>query len=295
MGLQAVAAADQGAGEAVVQEIEGRVSRGHVGIDEPDDSPAFKVLFEQFSEGLTNRNAADDRSRGKRHVVPKFARMRLAEVSLATVMDWIDEQRAAGELSESSIRHNMNLLSRFFSWAVARGKAEINPVRQIPMGSRPTQTVKSDTRWIDDDAIVRKLIADLEEPINFMFYLGNRSGLRTGEAAGLRMSDFAFLDEGVIRVRFSYDGPLKEDKKGSGKIKWVPAPEDCAEFSSARGSPRARRKVRAPRIACSRARAARASAIARSTSRGAGKRPHRSTSASARCCSRRRRTRSRAK
>ena len=40
----------------------------------------------------------------------------------------------------------------------------------------------------------------------------------------------SFLDEGLIRVRFSYDGPLKEDKKGSGKVKWVPAPEDCAAF-----------------------------------------------------------------
>lgn len=69
------------------------------------------------------------------------------------------------------------------------------------MGSRPTQTVKSDTPWLDDDAIVRKLINDLEEPINFMFYLCNRSVLRTGEAAGLRMSDMGFLDEGLIRVR----------------------------------------------------------------------------------------------
>jgi hypothetical protein len=143
---------------------------------------------------------------------------------------WIDDQRAAGELSEASIRHNMNLLSRFFSWAIARDKASINPVRQLPMESRPTQTVKSDTPWLDDDAIVRKLISDLEEPISFMFYLCNRSGLRTGEAAGLRMSDMAFVDEGLIRVRFSYDGPLKEDKKGEGKVKWVPAPEDCAEF-----------------------------------------------------------------
>jgi hypothetical protein len=33
--------------------------------------------------------------------------------------------------------------------------------------------VKSDTRWLDDDAIVRKLINDLEEPISFMFYLCN--------------------------------------------------------------------------------------------------------------------------
>jgi len=44
------------------------------------------------------------------------------------------------------------------------------------------------------------------------------------------MSDMGFLEEGLIRVRFSYDGPLKEDKKGEGKVKWVPAPEDCAQF-----------------------------------------------------------------
>jgi len=120
----------------------------------------------------------------------------LGEIELGAVMEWIDEQRAAGELSDASIRHNMNLLSRFFSWAIARGKASINPVRQIPMGSRPTQTVKSDTPWLDDDTIVRKLINDLAEPIGFVFYLCNRSGLRTGEAAGLRMSDMAFVDEG---------------------------------------------------------------------------------------------------
>jgi integrase len=90
--------------------------------------------------------------------------------------------------------------------------------------------VKSDTPWLADDAIVRKLITDLEEPISFMFYLCNRSGLRTGEAAGLRLSDMDFIGEGIIRVRFSYDGPLKEDKKGEGKVKWVPAPEDIREF-----------------------------------------------------------------
>ena len=213
-----------------VQEIESRIARGQVGITDDDEAPTFKPSFDAFLDGLTNRNADDDRSRGRRHLLPKFGRMKLASVALASIMEWIDEQRAAGELSEASIRHNMNLLSRFFSWAIARGRASINPVRQIPMGSRPTQTVKSDTPWLDDDAIVRKLIKDLEEPINFMFYVCNRSGLRTGEAAGLRMSDMAFVEEGLIRVRFSYEGPLKEDKKGEGKVKWVPAPEDCAEF-----------------------------------------------------------------
>jgi len=178
-GLQTVAPA-QGEGEGS-RRSRSRIARGQVGIEDDDDAPALKPAFDAFLEGLTNRNAADNRSRGRRHVVQKFERMKLADVSLPSVMEWIDEQRAAGALSEASIRHNMNLLSRFFSWAIARGKASINPVRQIPMGSRPLQTVKSDTPWLDDDAIVRKLIGDLEEPINFMFYLCNRSGLRTGE------------------------------------------------------------------------------------------------------------------
>ncbi len=38
-----------------VAEIESRLARGQVGIE---------VLFDAFLDGLTNRNAADDRSRG---------------------------------------------------------------------------------------------------------------------------------------------------------------------------------------------------------------------------------------
>jgi integrase len=212
-------------------ELEARIARGQLGLVEATDIPQVEPLLEQFLEGLTNRNAEDDRGRARRHLVPRFARMRLADVNLALVMTWIDEQRAAGSLSEASIRHNLNLLSRFFSWAIARGNAELNPVRQIPTGSRPTQAVRSDTPWIADDAVVRALVGALEPPISLMFYLGNRSGLRTGEAAGLRMSDLGFLDEGILRVRFSYDGPLKEDKKGQGKVKWAPAPEDIGEVA----------------------------------------------------------------
>jgi integrase len=53
--------------------------------------------------------------------------------------------------------------------------------------------------------------------------------MRPGEAAGLRMSDLEFLKEGIIRVAHSYGGPLKEDKKGEGKLKWVPAPLDAED------------------------------------------------------------------
>src|SRR5512143_3302337 len=110
-----------------VSEIESRIARGQVGIEESEDAPGFKALFQSFLDGLQNRNADDDRSRGRRHLSPKFDRKLLADIDLAAVMEWIDEQRAAGELSDASIRHNMNLLSRFFSWAIARGH-ELEPV-----------------------------------------------------------------------------------------------------------------------------------------------------------------------
>ncbi len=67
----------------------------------------------------------------------------------------------------------------------------------------------------------------LPEPANLMLYLGNRSGMRPGEAAGLRMGDLSWLGEGVIRVGHSYDGPLEEASRGTGKVKWMPATVDA--------------------------------------------------------------------
>lgn len=210
--------------------VEARVRNGLIGVPDPELEAGGNMgeLIDKWEKTLTNRSAADDRSRLKKHVRSHFASMSIkAAQDLAVVMDWIDQQRAKKTIKDPTIRHNLNLLSRFFSWAIERRHATINPVRQIPAGKRPRQSPKSDVPWLNDDVVVRKLMNAMREPFNMMFYLGNRSGLRPGEAAGLRLSDLAFLDEGVIRVRFSYDGPLKEDKNCEGKTKWAPAPDDA--------------------------------------------------------------------
>ncbi|MCC6750687.1 MAG: site-specific integrase [Deltaproteobacteria bacterium] len=214
-------------------QVEARVAAGKIGIDERTDAPLARGLMETWAKSITNRNAEDDRRRLRKHLLPKFGKRKLADITMAALLDWIDEQRqqvdADGEreLAEASIRHNLNLLSRFFSWAVERGHVAVNPVRQIPQGRRPQQAQKRDVPWLDDDSLVRKLMNALPEPVDLMFYLGNRSGLRTGETVALRMSDLGYLADGVIRVRFSYDGPLKEDKRNTGKMKWVPAADDA--------------------------------------------------------------------
>ena len=48
-----------------------------------------------------------------------------------------------------------------------------------------------------------------------MFYVGNRAGMRLGEICGLRLSRRRHLAAGAFRVRYSYAGPLKEDKAGA--------------------------------------------------------------------------------
>jgi len=62
-----------------------------------------------------------------------------------------------------------------------------------------------------------------------MFYLGNRSGLRTGELAGLRMSDLDYLKDGasgsILLRRAAQRGQALH-----WQMKWAPAPEDYDEI-----------------------------------------------------------------
>lgn len=232
----------------IAAEGEERVMRGQPFFIEPGAGETFGELAPKFLKAQHNRSKDDDESRMRCHLLPKWRALPPALITLQAVMLWIDDMKAgeapvaakadpkkAGRkpkkrLSEATMRHNLNLLSRFFGWAIERGFAQLNPVRQVPTGKRPRQAPKAaDRPWIEDDDVVVAAMGALAPPYDLMLYLGNCSGLRPGETWGLRLSDFGFLDEGVIRVRYSCDGPLKEDKRGEGKVKWVPAADDCKE------------------------------------------------------------------
>lgn len=227
--------------ERFLHEVETRLMEGRLGMEPKGPAAMVVDLMDEWIATITNRNAADDRSRFKRHLRPAFEGMTLVQATeLGPIMKWVADQRAARKVDESgkkmaglsdgSIRHNLNLLSRFFAWAIEHCHTQVNPVRMIPHGKRPQQAQKRDIPWVDDDEVVVKLMKALPEPVSLMFYLGNRSGLRTGEICGLRLSDLGYLKDRVICVRYSYGGPPKEDKAGVGKVKWAPAPADAEEF-----------------------------------------------------------------
>jgi integrase len=251
-------AKNKGEARRFADSVDERVGKGLPPVDgdhqaTPPDAVTCDGLMRQWEATLRTRSVKDDKSRLHRYLLPKWGAVAIARVNLAAIMTWIDELRAGAApmaapalddegkpkrqpgrapkgdvLSDATIRHCLNLLSRFFSWAVEREHATVNPVRLIPTGRRPHQTAKgTEAPWLDDDATVRTVLGELPRVVGLVFYLCNRAGLRSGEALGLRLGDLGFLEEGTIRVGHSYMGPLKEDKRRDGKVKWVPAPDDC--------------------------------------------------------------------
>ncbi|HZL18146.1 MAG TPA: tyrosine-type recombinase/integrase [Polyangia bacterium] len=209
--------------------VERAVGAGHDPFPGPAIVPGTaRGRLEQWAKSLRNRNAANDRSMVTKHLIPPFGHLPIDQITLPVVMAWIDEL-ADSDLSPQTQRHALGTLSRFFSWAIERGEAVMNPVKMVPPSKRPVLAINRDQPWLEDEAKVPELVEALGSDVGLMFYLANRSGLRLGEVCGLRLGDLEFLGEGVIRVAHSYGGPLKEDRRGEGKVKWVPAPIDAEE------------------------------------------------------------------
>ncbi|HLK93129.1 MAG TPA: tyrosine-type recombinase/integrase [Polyangia bacterium] len=222
-------------GEArrIASAMQAREERVSLGLEAPAYvSLSARSLLESWAAALTNRGARNDRYRIAKHLVPRFGGLRIAEVTSAAVVLWLDEL-AASTMKSGSQRGLLALLSRFFSWCCDRGYLPANPAKAIPASRRPrgSQGGGPDTPWITSDATVLHVFRALPEPIRYVFLLANRCGLRTGEAAGLRLSDLADLHDGAIRVRFNYLSPLlKEAKAGAPKVKYAPAPADLPEL-----------------------------------------------------------------
>ncbi|HXJ22079.1 MAG TPA: tyrosine-type recombinase/integrase [Polyangia bacterium] len=215
----------------VARALEAQYERIRLGLEAPPQrGELVGPLMKRWASSLTNRSAATDVGRLNLHVLPAWQGVRVADVDLPGIMSWLDAMADQGEIGPGSRRHCLGLLSRFMSWAVARGHAPRNACRDIPAGSRPRPIAPppESVPWLRDDADVLRVMRALPPPFDIVFYLGNRCGLRLGEILGLRIGDVADLEAGAIRVAHSYDGPLKEDRHGVGKAKWVPAPVDAA-------------------------------------------------------------------
>ncbi|HVT07513.1 MAG TPA: hypothetical protein VHO67_08650 [Polyangia bacterium] len=191
----------------VARALEAQYERIRLGLEaSPQRGELVGPLMKRWAASLSNRSASTDLGRLNLHVLPRWQAVRIADVDLPRIMAWLDAMAEAGDLSAGSRRHCLGLLSRFMSWAVARGHAPRNPCRDIPAGSRPRPIAPppESVPWLRDDGDVLRVMRALPAPFDAVFYLGNRCGLCLGEILGLRLSDVADLEAGAIRVTHSY-------------------------------------------------------------------------------------------
>ena len=214
------------------ERMQQRIDEGKPPIERAEAQETVGELMEKWLGALENRAREGDEYSARKHVVPEFKDMMIHELTMKKVVAWLDKLRAKPEgerLSSSSQRHCFNLLSRFFSWAIEREHTVVNPCRMLPRSSkaRPKGTPETVRKCIKDEETAKQIFHTLVAPYHLIFLTGYIGGLRPGEVCGLRLSDLDYLDEEIIRIRFSRLGPLKEDKgDGPPKVKWAPVSDD---------------------------------------------------------------------
>jgi integrase len=194
------------------------------GKPDPRHAPLCGPLLETWLDGLTNRDAENDRFRARKHIVPRFKALRVDRLTKREVVLWLRELRAA-KVSGPSAKKLFTLLSRFCAWLSADDTIPSNPCRDVPANERPRDSGKRNRPWLSDEEKVRALRFALPPAYALMFAVGRTAGMRPSEVAGLRVSDIARLAaEGVLRVRYSYDTAMLKEDKGEGERKTKVAP-----------------------------------------------------------------------
>ena len=128
----------------LAEDMQGRIDRGLPPIEVHDDAATMEKLIPVWLASLINRNAKSDSYTVNQHMLPAFRLKAPKDIAYTDIVRWLDGLKSGDKpLSGGTRRGCLNLLSRFFGWAVARGYATVNPVRMLPRGERPKQKPKA--------------------------------------------------------------------------------------------------------------------------------------------------------
>jgi integrase len=155
------------------------------------------------------------------HVKPRLGRRRIADVTVDDVARVVAELERDG-YAGWTIRANLTVLGRVLGAAERRGIIAANPVRRLEKAERP-RVERREFPSLDREA-VGKLIAATPERYRLIVAVSVMTGLRQGEALGLRWQDVD-VRAGTLRVKHQLDrhGNLVEPKTGTAKRE-VPIP-----------------------------------------------------------------------
>jgi integrase len=198
-----------------------------------------KVTLEQFAQEWLAQQQPRLRASTHRlysaylhqHIYPRLGKRQLSTITVDDIAQLIADMqhgwryrqqdgrlaRIQGKpFSGWTIRGVLVALSRVLGHAARRGHLHSNPVQRLEKDERPTAT-RRELPSLDRDAI-GALIASTPQRYRTLIALSVLTGIRQGEALGLRWQDID-LREGLIRIRHQLDrnGSLVEPKTAAAK------------------------------------------------------------------------------
>jgi integrase len=201
----------------------GEIAQGRAGLPpDPKLAPLLGVAAEEMlrRRKLTHRAGTEDGYRWRKHLAPHFAHRRPAEVDDGVLRRYVEEKLEEG-CASGSVRIYVSLLSSLFDQLLEDKQADRNPCRGLPRSIRRLLKPSYDPRttpFIERLDDVKRIFADLPEPVNVAYAIGAFGGLRTGEVLALKWLHVD-LAARRIHVRESIDGPLKGARGSSMNAK----------------------------------------------------------------------------
>lgn len=179
----------------------------------PDLAPAESVRAEvaiHLKDMTARGKYTFATERAKRYILPLFADTlprgtKVADVTPAQIRAFYDGLVAEG-LTPGTIHKRFNDVRAFFTWAVAQGKARLNPTYKIEI-AKPPQPVR--LRYCEI-ALMDQLIKNcVREDLKLVFMLGFHAGMRLNEIAHA-VPEWFDLQHNTIDMR---DTPWKKFNK----------------------------------------------------------------------------------
>jgi len=138
----------------------------------------------QIRLGRMKESSAEScRSRSRLHIVPFFGQMRLDEITLPDVREFM-KALLAKELSPKTVLNAMVVLKEMFKHAVQWGYLDVNPAQYAERPRAEDQEMQ-----ILTPPEIRRLLDAADEPVRTLLLCAVLTGMRRGELLGLRWED----------------------------------------------------------------------------------------------------------
>jgi integrase len=204
------------------RDAERKLSEQLAGINQGTHRPEVVIEFERFVlerwepnilPTLRFSTARNYRHLVRRHLLPFFGRMNLAEISPADVQQFLAEK--SKHYAPKTVLELRNLPSKIFGTAERWGYRQGNPARgaQVPA----LEDTRERIALTPEQA--RRLLAELPEPFRTLVLLGMLSSLRRGELLGLRWGRVDFVEGSITVAESNYEGHAGPPKRRASRRK----------------------------------------------------------------------------